>query len=227
MFRSFSFPVLFAADEPPAGGDGSNAGGKPDTGPDGGAGGEPPDPNAKPDTGPDGGGDGEPDWKAEAEKWKSLARKHEDASKKNSSAQKELEKLKAEGMSEQEKAVAEAEARGRQAALAVAAEKLAGAEIKAALTGVVKNPAEIVGDLNLAKYVTDTGDVDAEAVAALRARFLEQLPAKDPADLKQGNRGGSGPSQLTRAELAKMTPEQIDQAHREGRLNEMQGLPTS
>ena len=167
------------------------------------------------------------DWAAEAEKWKALARKHEQAAKSNSTAAAELEKLRTASLSEQEKAVAEAESRGRQAAVAEVAEKLAAAEIRAALTGVVPDPAAIVEDLNLGRYVQD-GEVNTEAVEALKAKFaaLAPAPTQPNADLKQGVRGNgrNGPAQLTRADLAAMTPDQIVKAKAEGRLNDLLGV---
>lgn len=166
------------------------------------------------------------DWAAEAEKWKALARKHEQAAKSNSTAAAELEKLRTASLSEQEKAVAEAESRGRQAAVAEVAQKLAAAEIRAALTGVVPDPAAIVEDLNLGRYVQD-GEVNTEAVEALKAKFAALAPAPaQNADLKQGVRGNgqNGPAQLTRADLAAMTPEQIVKAKAEGRLNDLLGV---
>lgn len=50
-------------------------------------------------------------------------------------------------------------------------EKLAAARIEAALTGLVPDPAEIVGDLNLAKYVDDDGEVDVAAITSLKSRY--------------------------------------------------------
>lgn len=136
----------------------------------------------------------EPDWQAEAEKWKALARKHEARAKENSAAASELESLRQSAMTDQEKAVAEAEQRGRQAARVELARNLAAAEVKAALTGVVADPAQIVEDLNLERYVTDDGGVDAEKVAALRAKY-EALAPKPTTDLKQGVRQAPTPAQ--------------------------------
>lgn len=158
------------ADEPAA----------PDTGSD-----EQPTEPAKTDDQPAPADTDDKDWKAEAEKWQTQARKHEKRAKDNSTAAKELEKLKASMMSEQEKAVAEAEARGRQAAVGEVGQRLAAAEIKAALTGVVPDPAALVDDLNLAKYVGEDGQVDADAVAELRKKF-EALKPKDETPPGQG-----------------------------------------
>lgn len=134
-----------------------------------------------------------------AEYWREKAQKHEKANKALTrsdpsaaikrdllKAQKELETLRQASMTEAQRAVEEAEQRGRSAASADFGQRLAAAEVKAALTGIVPDPAAIVEDLNLAKYVTDTGDVDQEAVTALRSKY-QALAAKPPvADLKQG-----------------------------------------
>lgn len=179
----------------------------------------------------DGGSDTDP--AAEAAKWKALARKHEDRAKANAAAAKELEKLRAATMSDTEKAVAEAEQRGRTAATAEHAQALAGARIEAALTGVVPDPGAFVEDLNLSKYVTDTGDVDTEAITALRDKYAalagpqENGSDKGPrADLKQGNRGksGGGKPQLKRTDLEGMSPDAVEQARLDGRLNDILGI---
>lgn len=148
--------------------------------------------DGKPDRGDASGTDGDagdkPDLEAEAAKWKALARKHESNAKANADAAKELAALKAANQTDTEKAVSEAEQRGRSAATTELAQKLAAAEVRAALTGVVPDPAAIVEDLNLAKYVTDTGDVDQEAVTALRKKYESFAPKPSP-DLKQGKQG--------------------------------------
>lgn len=135
-----------------------------------------------------------------AEYWREKAQKHEKewrAVKATDSAQmrrelraaqKELDEMRQASMSETEKAINEAEQRGRSAATSELAQRLAAAEVRAALTGVVPDPAAIVEDLNLAKYVTDTGDVDQEAVTALRKKYESFAPKPSP-DLKQGKQG--------------------------------------
>lgn len=198
-----------------------------------------PDPEPTPNPAPD--PDPDPDPAPTAEelaKWKALARKHEDRAKANASAAKELETLRAASMSDTEKAVAEAEQRGRQAATAEHVQQLAGARIEAALTGIVPDPAAVVEDLNLLKYVTDTGDVDGDAIETLRTKYAELAAGtnsngngdgpKPKPDLKQGNRGrsGGGKPQLTRADLAGMSPDAIEQARLDGRLDDILGIKT-
>ncbi len=121
--------------------------------------------------------------------WKAEARKHEQQKKR---LQREMDDLKKSTMSDSEKLVAEAEKRGRMAAVAESAQIVAAARIEAALTGIVADPAEIVSELNLAKYVTDDGDVDTAAVAALKAKFSALAPQGRPGSANQGARSTTG-----------------------------------
>jgi len=166
------------------------------------------------------------DWQAEANKWKAAARKHEDRAKANFQAAKELETLKESQLSDTDKAVKEAEARGQAAAIAQFGQKIAAAELKAALAGLIPDPAGVIEDLNLAKFVTDTGDVDADAVAALREKYALLAPAKNaPApNLHQGRQGPPVQGQLSRADLERMTPDEITAAMAQGRLDEIRGI---
>lgn len=131
----------------------------------------------------------EVDWQAEVDKWKSAARKHEDRAKANYQAAKELDALKASQLTDTEKAVTEAEARGRGAAVLEYGQRLAAAELKAALTGLIADPSGVIEDLNLAKFVTDTGDVDAEAVTALRDKYAQLAKPAAAPNLHQGRQG--------------------------------------
>lgn len=138
-----------------------------------------------------------PDWKTEAEKWKELARKHEDRAKANANAAKELEQLRQQSMSDQEKAVAEAKAEGRAEAMAAAMGKLAAAEIRAA--AAARLSAEqlevLIEATNLAVFVGEDGEIDRDKIQ----RFVDgiaPLPTEETAppgfpDLGQGARGGS------------------------------------
>lgn len=186
---------------------------------------------------PDDDGGSGTDLAAEVVKWKALARKHEDQAKRNAKAAKELEQLKRSQMDENEKAIAEAEERGRTAARLEVAEKLAAAEIKAELKGVVDDPAAIVEDLNLRKYVTDDGEVDSDAIVQLREKFSRLAKSdssssngsagstgKGSPDLKQGVRGGNRPAQLTHDDLKHMTPDEVVKAKADGRLNDLLGI---
>lgn len=159
--------------------------------------------------------------KAEVDKWKHLAQEHEKRAKGNSAAAKELEELRKSQMTEQEKAVAEAKASARSEALAELSAKLVGAEIRAALTGIVPDPAAIIEDLNLSRYVTESGDVDAKQVEALKAKYAALANAKPQTPkVPSGPRsdGKSGEVYTSREQLKNLAPEMVMAAHREGRI---------
>lgn len=148
----------------------------------------------------------------EIAKWKSLARKHESERRKLA---KQIEELQAAQMSDQDKAIAEAKATARAEALKETGEKLAAAELRAA--GV---PAEVIEDLNLARFVDDDGEVIVDQVAATAAKFAGRKTAPQ---VPTGPQNGSKPTQLSRDDLARMTPEEIVKAEEEGRLDRLLG----
>lgn len=77
--------------------------------------------------------------------------------------------------------------------------RLASAEVRTALTGVVPEDklSEIVEDLNLARYVGDDGEPDADAIKALREKYRSLLGARKPA--AKVNHGRSGNGQTSRS----------------------------
>jgi hypothetical protein len=89
--------------------------------------------------------------------------------------------------SEHEKAIAEARAEERVKAQSGFAEKLAAAEVKAALTGLVDDPDDIIEDLNLSRFVGADGEVDSEAVKALKTKYEGLAGRKEAA-----GRGAAG-----------------------------------
>jgi len=105
--------------------------------------------------------------------------------------------------------VTAAEERGRQAARLEFGAELAGAKITAALTGIV--PAdqlgEVVEDLNIARYVTDEGKVDDDAVASLAAKYTALLGARRTVG-KVGTGRGTG----TASGRPKSTGQQFEDA---------------
>lgn len=123
-----------------------------------------------------------------------------------------------------ERKVEEAKAAGKAEAATEFGSLLAAAEIKAALTGIVPDPAVIVEDLNISRYVTEDGKVDAEKVAGLKAKYqaLAKTPGAGSADAgPQGS--AAGVKQLTRSDLTNLTPEQIVEAKAKGQLNDLIG----
>jgi len=81
--------------------------------------------------------------------------------------QAQLDKLRESTQSEQEKALAAARKEGETAARASTLPKLVAAEFKAAAAGRMTSEqlAGFIEDLDLTKYLTDDGEVDAERVA--------------------------------------------------------------
>jgi hypothetical protein len=135
------------------------------------------------DTDDDGDGDDDQDgdgdeWSAVIKQWKAASRKWETRAKKNSGAAEELARIKRDGMSEQEAAVAAARAEER----VKGGEKIARSMFIAAAKGRIENPAEVVEDINLKKYVDDDGEVDDEAIAKLVEKLAPKQSGKDEDD---------------------------------------------
>lgn len=142
----------------------------------------------------------ETDWKAEA-------RKHEKRAKENAKAAEELEKLKAKHMSDQEKAVAEAEAKGRTDAQKGYGVKLAAAEFKAAAANAGADTSGVIDLIDMNLFLTDDGEVDEKAIT----KAIKGLPKSTaPRGGKSGGDFGGSPSgqpksldaQITEAEKA-------------------------
>ncbi|MEU7327224.1 hypothetical protein [Streptomyces parvus] len=120
-------------------------------------------------------------WKKEGLKPKQIAerlaasRKWETRAKKNSTAAEELAKLKREGMSEQEAAVAAARAEER----VKGGEKVARSTFLALSQGRITDPAAVVEEINLKKYVDDDGEVDDEAIGKLVDKLAPKKSGKD------------------------------------------------
>lgn len=142
----------------------------------------------------------------------------------------EWRKLEEASKTELEKAQAAAQqATGNLTALR---EQVAQAKVEAALTGIVPDPAAIVADLNLSKYLTEDGQVDTEAVTALRDKFAALAPAKPGAPAPNPAQGSSSagpsrPAQMTKEEVERLYAErkydEIDKARAEGRLDQLLG----
>lgn len=131
--------------------------------------------------------------KAEYEKLLANSRKWEERAKANVDAAKELEKLREQSMTDQERAVAEAVAKARAEALAeVAGERVADA-IRAVAAGRVADVDALIDGINPGRFLDDNGIPDREAISG----WLDKVaPApQEPAaptfpDLGQGARGG-------------------------------------
>lgn len=103
------------------------------------------------------------------------------------------------------------------------------AEVKALAANTFADPTDATAFIEASKYVSADGDVDTDAIKAalddlldrkphLRAEPGRRTPAPNPA---QGT-SASGPTnvaQLSQSDLKSMTPEQIAEARKEGRLS--------
>ncbi|MFE9455975.1 hypothetical protein [Streptomyces californicus] len=155
---------------------------------------------------------------AEIDKWKALSRTNE---KRWQDASAERDQLKSAGMTDAEKAVEAARAEARTAALSEYGTRLADAELRAqaAKAGVELPPADF---LNLSKFVGDDGSVNADVIGS----FVSSLP-KPVAEpeftqgLGLGRQGGSGVSQLSRDDLSRMSPQEINAARKAGQLDSL------
>lgn len=140
----------------------------------------------------------------------------------------ELE-AKLNGKEAEFKAAQEAQ-RVKDEALAAANARIVKAEIRAAAAGKLSDPGDALRFLDVSSFeVSDDGSVDAAAIADA----INDLVTNKPYLTAQGGRkfqgsadGGvrndaTGPTQLTRADMARMSPEQIDQAYREGRFADL------
>lgn len=163
------------------------------------------------------------DWKAEAEKWRSLSRKHEDNWKKLS---KEIEELRKAQMSEQERALLEAEERGRRAALESIAHERAQLKLEAAAAKAGVDLSPIAEMLNVSRFIEEDGSVSEDRITGfveqLASKFAQPKGPKYPQGLGIGPQSSSSkPPQLTRADLRRMTPQQIVEADEKGLLEDI------
>jgi hypothetical protein len=109
----------------------------------------------------------EVDYKAEAEKWQALARKHEERAKSNAEKAKGFDELKRSQMTEQEKAVDEARVAARAEAIAETTPERVRLTFEAIGAGRLTEQQidELLEDVDMTKYLTETGAVDRERVA--------------------------------------------------------------
>lgn len=131
--------------------------------------------------------------------WKFQSRRHEDRVKAYGDISPEkareslslAEQLRQAALSDQERAVEEAKAEARAAAIAENAPRLVAAEFRAAAAGKLTDAQTqaLVEDLDLTKYLTDKGEVDIEKVTKKVDAFAPAAPKTPP--LGQGHRSGT------------------------------------
>jgi len=152
-------------------------------------------------------------------------------------AERELASLRADLANKdkpaEEQALIAARAEGATAATTKANERIVRAEVKAAATGKVKNPALALKLIDTSGIdVNDDGEVDSDALNQAIADLLTEYPelAADGGSRfgGSGDQGAKGkpskPAQLSENDLKSMTPEQVVAARLSGQLNTLLGV---
>jgi hypothetical protein len=121
------------------------------------------------------------------------------------------------------------------AATAKANQRIIRSEIRAAAAGKLANPRDALAFVDISQFeVDEDGQVDEDEIADAIEDLLKERPylasaAKAPEPRFQGTgdggarKGRGGPVQLTEQDVKKLTPEQIDEAHRKGQLRDYLG----
>ncbi|MEU5878187.1 hypothetical protein [Spirillospora sp. NPDC047279] len=147
------------------------------------------------------------------DKYKSLAKKEEATKKEHWNRLQEIERA---NLSETEKAILEAEERGKSAAQAEFESQLRQARLEAA-AATAGVPDEVLSLLDPSKVFTDDGEPNIELLASLSG--TKRKFEKSASDLKIGAQSNANAGQLTRADLQRMSPPEIMKAKEEGRLD--------
>lgn len=175
------------------------------------------------------------DWQAEAEKYKALARKHEQRAKTNKQALDDLQAKAAPAEGEEDWKTKAEEAAARAEAAEVRAVELAYETTVNRIARDVGADAEALLDSQAFRdAVADELDDDFDdddlraAVGKVAKEFARQprFSATPTGPTRSGtemNGATGGPRQITEAELARMTPEQIVAAQENGQLNALLG----
>ena len=129
----------------------------------------------------------------------------------------------------EEQALEAARAEARTEATAKANERIVRAEVKAAATGKVKNPAIALKLIDVSAIeVDEDGEVDSDALDQAITGLLTAYPelaadgSKFGGSADQGAKGKTSKvSQISRSELASMSPAQIEEARLGGRLTDL------
>ncbi|MEU6944287.1 hypothetical protein ABZ957_03430 [Streptomyces sp. NPDC046316] len=117
-------------------------------------------------------------------------------------------------------------------ALTKANARIVRAEVKAAAAGKLADPADAHRFLDLDQFeVDDDGNVDSDEVAEAIDDLIKSKPYLAAATAKRFQGTGDGgaarkasrPKQLTRADLKSMSPEAIEKARIDGRLEDLMG----
>lgn len=140
-----------------------------------------------------------------------------------SQASKELDEYRQSQLTEHERLISKTQEETKKAVRLEFAEKLVEAELKNALKG--RNlSGDALLDFNKSGFVDEDGEIDSEAIATWVEAHSTQAEAPKP-DLGQGARGTTSSQAMIRSrdELAKMDPDEILKARKDGRLDMLMG----
>ena len=152
-----------------------------------------------------------------------------DAEKALKAAQAQLAELQKAQMSDQEKAIAEAVAAAEARVRTETGGRLGDAEFKAAMAGRNGDVAALLDGLDRSKFLDADGQPDAARIAEWVDKVAPKVDPKPPSaqDMGQGSRNRDSVGQITDpAELKRMTPEQIEEARKAGRLTKLLSEPS-
>lgn len=147
-----------------------------------------------------------------------------DAEKQLKTAQAQLADLQKAQMSDQEKAIAEAVAAAEARVRAETGSQLVGAKFEAALADRQVDVKALLDGLDLTKFLDADGLPDSARIVAWVDKVAPKPERKPPTaqGMGQGSRHGDSTGQIkTRDELRGMTAEQIEEARKAGRLNDL------
>jgi len=151
---------------------------------------------------------------AETERWKRQARENEKRAKENAAAAKRVEELERQSMTDTEKAVETARAEATAETARRYGERLAAADIRVALTGLVDDPNVVIEDLNLARFIAADGEPDSKAITELRKKYERLIPAKGVPRVPTGARNGTDP-----VDVGSMSMPEFIAARKSGRIS--------
>lgn len=140
-----------------------------------------------------------------------------------SQASKELEEYRKSQLTEQERLIEETKEETARAVRFEYAEKLVDAELKSSLKGRTLDAGSLF-EFDKKAFINETGDIDSEAIATwVEAHSIAAEMSKP--DLGQGQRGNKqGLAQIrSKDELSTMTPAEILEARKDGRLDALMG----
>jgi hypothetical protein len=139
-----------------------------------------------------------------------LRRSLDNERKRREKAQTELDDLRKKHMSESEKALAEARAEGRKAAMGDVTKRLLAAEVRAAAAAKMADPGDAVHLLDLDGLADDDGNIDSKGIGSRIDALLKEkpylakpatprTPGKPPQGARDGANNGSGADDFLRS----------------------------